>query len=796
VLCHEFATSNWYRLTPTEWGSYLDGTWSFDSSMQSGYAPFAFASGVLPDGRVIVEGGEYNCNPNCVAVWQTRGSIYDPVTRTWTAVSPPAGWKTIGDTPSVVLSDGTFMLGNCCTGDAAFFNPNTLAWTPVSGVPADNFNAEEGWTLLPNGTVLKVDVWPTNSRLSEVFDPHTQMWTSAGNTPVFLTDTSEIGPGVLRTDGTVFFFGANGSGAGHTAIYDTVNDTWSSGPDFPNGDDAADAPAALLPNGNALVQASPGFVGTPSNWYEIDKTTSSFTQVATPSYSFTPSSSSGQMLLLPTGQVLQTESSNDVRLYTSSGTYDESWRPAITSVPLLVSPESTYTISGTQFNGLSQGAFYGDDFQSATNYPIIRITNQGTGRVFYAKTHDHTSMGVATGSLPVSTSFDVPAGIELGTSDIEVVANGIPSTKTTINVGFAQGVALTVASTNANSGVSIAVTPNDSNGQSNGRTPFTRSHINGTSVTLTDLTLALGGNNFSSWIGCDSTSGSPASTCNVTMSADRTVTAIFVPQTNTLTVVSSNPDSGVSIAVAPNDNNGQSNGSTQFTRAYNNATPVTLVAPQFTADGNSFSSWIGCDSTSGSPATTCNVTMSADTVVTARYVTPLTPAALTLPSAEVNVPYTAPLVLGGLPPYLLSHVKGVFPSGLSFDTGNGWLTGTPGRSKGGSFAVRVTDAATGSVTGTFKITVVAVLSVGTKTLKAGTHGKAYTGALKAKGGKAPFAWSELTGNLVAAGLTLNASTGVISGIPPAPSAGPVNLTVQVTDQLGGSAQKNLTLTIK
>ncbi|MFN7983783.1 MAG: fibronectin type III domain-containing protein [Vicinamibacterales bacterium] len=91
-------------------------------------------------------------------------------------------------------------------------------------------------------------------------------------------------------------------------------------------------------------------------------------------------------------------------------------------------------ISGTQFNGLSQGAAYGDDWQSATNYPIVRITNVATGHVMFAKTHDHSSMGVATGSLVVSTTFDVPASIETGASTIEVIANGIPSAKTNISV--------------------------------------------------------------------------------------------------------------------------------------------------------------------------------------------------------------------------------------------------------------------------------------------------------------------------------------------------------------------------
>ena len=73
---------------------------------------------------------------------------------------------------------------------------------------------------------------------------------------------------------------------------------------------------------------------------------------------------------------------------------------------------------------------------------------------------------------------------------------------------------------------------------------------------------------------------------------------------------------------------------------------------------------------------------------------------------------------------------------------------------------------------------------------------AYKGTMKVTGGlKGGFTWSELTGNLAAAGLTLNSTTGALTGTPPAPSGGPINLTFQVTDTLGGNAQKQLTLTI-
>ena len=97
-------------------------------------------------------------------------------------------------------------------------------------------------------------------------------------------------------------------------------------------------------------------------------------------------------------------------------------------------PGQTYQISGTQFNGLSQASAYGDESQNATNYPLVRITNGASGHIIYARTHGHTNMGVATGSLIVATSFDVPTAIESGDSGLEVIANGIASASVAVVV--------------------------------------------------------------------------------------------------------------------------------------------------------------------------------------------------------------------------------------------------------------------------------------------------------------------------------------------------------------------------
>ena len=82
-----------------------------------------------------------------------------------------------------------------------------------------------------------------------------------------------------------------------------------------------------------------------------------------------------------------------------------------------------------------------------------------------------------------------------------------------------------------------------------------------------------------------------------------------------LTVASTNPISGVPVALSPADVAGRGGGTTPFARAYNSGVAVTLTAPP-TAAGNSFGGWIGCASVSGA---TCSVTVDVSKTVRAYY---------------------------------------------------------------------------------------------------------------------------------------------------------------------------------
>jgi hypothetical protein len=441
ILVQEYAPTSgldeFWTLTPDNTGSYVNGTWAQVASLPSGYSPLFHASQVLADGRVVIAGGEYNFG---TADWTNLAAIYDPVTDAWTPLAAPSGWANIGDAQSVILPDGTMMIANTTSEQEAILDPTTLTWTNTGTGKAD-YNQEEGWTLLPDGSVLTVDTNNIPIENSERWANGT--WSSAGNTVVELVALAEeeLGPGILRPDGIVFYIGGIGNNAIYTPVFGGTG-TWAAGPTFPNigGQlDVADGPAAVLPDGNVLVGASPGLFNPPTYFFEFNGTT--LTQVPATPHSKKNATFAGRMLVLPTGQIMYTVSGfnnltghEDVEIYTAKGHAKDAWRPVIRNFPPTVVAGTTYKLKGLQFNGLTSACGFGDDAQCSTSFPLVRITNNNSGHVQYCRTHDHSTMGVATGKTLVTTMFDAPATLEKGLSTLEVVANGIASKPAAINV--------------------------------------------------------------------------------------------------------------------------------------------------------------------------------------------------------------------------------------------------------------------------------------------------------------------------------------------------------------------------
>ncbi len=424
----------WWLLTPSATNSYAHGTWRRIASLPEGYGPISFASAVLPDGRVIIEGGEDNLGTS--GALTNRGAIYQPLTNTWTSVAAPVGpeWNTIGDAPATVLANGTFMLGgsgNYTNRTQALLNPKTLTWT-ITGTGKLGDNEETAFALLPSSDVLSVALKP-QPNYAELYHPSTGRWTPAGTIPVPVVDASgtESGAEVLRPDGTLLMLGDTGE----NAVYHFATNTWSTAPSFPEVDGqqphCADAPAAVLPDGDVLIDASPGIYKPPSHFFIFNG--HSLTRVEDAPHAASLESNFGYMLVLPTGQVLFNDRIGHMELYTAGGNSKKSWRPVIRKVPVKLARGHTYAIAGSQLNGLTQGAYYGDDYQSATNYPLVRITYARTGRGFYARTFAMSSMAV-TPKLASRAKFQLPSNVRPGKAFLSVIANGISSSPVAVTL--------------------------------------------------------------------------------------------------------------------------------------------------------------------------------------------------------------------------------------------------------------------------------------------------------------------------------------------------------------------------
>lgn len=143
---------------------------------------------------------------------------------------------------------------------------------------------------------------------------------------------------------------------------------------------------------------------------------------------------------------------------------------------------------------------------------------------------------------------------------------------------------------------------------------------------------------------------------------------------------------------------------------------------------------------------------------------------------------------GGTATYTWSVSSGSLPTGLTL-SGN-TISGTPTTAGMSNFTVEVSDGI-GTAAKKLSITINPTLMLSTNSLSNGDPNISYSQTLVASGGSGSYTWS-ITSGALPTGLSLDGSTGVISGTPTAPSTS--SFTVKVSDGIG-TATKTLSTTI-
>ncbi|WP_430511847.1 beta strand repeat-containing protein [Pannonibacter phragmitetus] len=198
-------------------------------------------------------------------------------------------------------------------------------------------------------------------------------------------------------------------------------------------------------------------------------------------------------------------------------------------------------------------------------------------------------------------------------------------------------------------------------------------------------------------------------------------------------------------------------------------TPTTVENPNFTITATD------ANNATGDAAYSLQINAAPVTIT-------LSPAAGALTAGQVGTAYSQSVsASGGTGPYTYA-LTGSLPAGLSLNTSTGEISGTPTTVENPNFTITATDAnnATGNAAYSLQINAAPVtitLSPAAGALTAGQVGTAYSQSVSASGGTGPYTYA-LTGSLPA-GLSLNTSTGEISGTPT--TVENPNFTITATD---------------
>jgi hypothetical protein len=433
--------------------------------------------------------------------------------------------------------------------------------------------------------------------------------------------------------------------------------------------------------------------------------------------------------------------------------------------------------------------------------PFTPVTASG-GTVPY-------TFALSGGTLPAGMSFSTTTGqisgtptATLGTTTFTVtVTDGASATgSATFQLTVNGALVVTQAVANKSLTVNTGYTPFTPVTASGGTTPYTFALSGGTLPA---------GMSFSTTTGQISgtptaTLGTTTFTVTVTDGASATGSATFQLTVNSaLTTTQAVPTTVLTVNTpyTPFTPVTASGGTTPYTFALSGGTPPA---------GMSFSTTTG--QISGTPTatlaqTTFTVTVTDGASATSSKTFSLTVnGALTVTQAVASksltvntayTPFTPVTASGGTTPYTFALSGGTLPTGMSFSTTSGTISGTPTATLGTTtFTVTVTDAATATGSATFQLTVngalVVTQAVASKSLTVNTAYTPFT-PVTASGGTTPYTFA-LSGGTLPAGMSFSTTSGQISGTPTATLA-TTTFTVTVTDAASATGSASFQLTV-
>ena len=407
------------------------GTWTSVGSMNK--ARYRHTATLLSSGKVLVVGGYSPFGSFGGSVEDNTAELYDPATFTWSSAGTLSGTR--ADHTATLLPNGKVLItggtsNSLPVATCELYDPKTNKWSMAASLA--NARVYHTAELLPNGNVIVMGGLGDNATSCEVYNPGTNTWIAAAslNVPRAFAASTLLDTGkVLVCSGEV----SAGSAVTSAELYDPVANTWTLTGSMTTA--RLNHVATKLTNGKVLIEGGTIDALQVFASSEIyDPNTGSWSSTGNLATARTGHTAT----LLNNGQVLATGGNakgpsnfSSAELFTSGGDFESARQPIIatTNSPITIGSPigGALQLTGSGFRGNFE-ASGGSTSNSASNYPVVLITNNATSqsRFILPKATQYFSDSNFQ-SIPL---VDFPGG----DATVVVFTNGIASDPVTINI--------------------------------------------------------------------------------------------------------------------------------------------------------------------------------------------------------------------------------------------------------------------------------------------------------------------------------------------------------------------------